>query len=78
MPALGLRAEADLASSVCCTTQRPRTGIFRHIQSITYTYRQKLSNIFGDTVSVVAERNMLVMQIKYFDFFCKFYYFYEH
>ena len=25
-----------LASSVCCTAQRPRAGIFRHIQSITY------------------------------------------
>ena len=36
MPALGLWAEADLASSVCCTAQRPRVGIFRHIQSITY------------------------------------------
>ena len=39
MPALGLWAEADLASSVCCTAQRPRAGIFRHIQSITYKYR---------------------------------------
>ena len=38
MPALGLWAEADLASSVCCTAQRPRAGIFRHIQSITYKY----------------------------------------
>ena len=36
MPALGLWAEANLASSVRCTTQRPRAGIFRHIQSITY------------------------------------------
>ena len=25
-----------LASSVCCTSHRPRAGIFRHIQSITY------------------------------------------
>ena len=45
-----------------------------------YTHRQKLSNttFFGDTVLEVAERNMWVMEIKYFEFYCKFYYFYEH
>ena len=32
---------------------------------------------FGDTVLEAAERNMLVMEIKYFEFYCKFYYFYE-
>ena len=26
----------------------------------------------------IAERNMWVMEIKYFEFSCKFYYFYEH
>ena len=26
----------------------------------------------------VAERNMWVMEIKYFEFYFKFYYFYEH
>ena len=31
---------------------------------------------FGDTVLEVAERNMWVMEIKYFEFCCKFYYFY--
>ena len=42
-----------------------------------YTHRQKLSNIsfFGDTVLEVAERNMRVMEIKYFELYCKFYYF---
>ena len=34
MPALGLWAEANFASSVRCTAQRP--WAFRHIQSITY------------------------------------------
>ena len=47
-----------------------------------YTHRQKLSNVtahvFGDTVLEVAERNMRVMEIKYFEFYCKFYYFDEH
>ena len=34
---------------------------------------------FGETVLEVAERNMWVMEIKYFEFYCKFYYyFYEH
>ena len=36
-----------------------------------YTHRQKLSNttfFFGDTVLEVAERNMWVMEIKYFEF----------
>ena len=33
---------------------------------------------FGDTVLEVAERNMLVVEIKYIEFYCKFYYFYEH
>ena len=33
---------------------------------------------FEDTVFEVAERNMWVMEIKYFEFYCKFYYFYEH
>ena len=31
-----------------------------------------------DTVLEVAERNMSVMEIKYFEFYCKFYYFYNH
>ena len=31
---------------------------------------------FGDTVLENAERNMLVMEIKYFEFYCRFYYFY--
>ena len=45
-----------------------------------YTHRQKLSDttFFGDTVLEVAERKMLVMEIKYFEFYCKFYYFYVH
>ena len=45
-----------------------------------YTHRQKLSNttFFGDTVLRVAERNMWVMEIKYFEFYCKFHYLYEH
>ena len=34
--------------------------------------------LFGETVLEVAERNMWVMKIKYFEFYCKFYYFYEH
>ena len=33
---------------------------------------------FGDTVLEVAERNMWVIEIKYFEFYCKFYYFLEH
>ena len=33
---------------------------------------------FGDTVLKVAERNKWVMEIQYFEFYCKFYYFYEH
>ena len=47
---------------------------------VSYTHRQKLSNttFFGDTVFELAERNMLVMEIKYFEFYCKFYYFDEH
>ena len=32
----------------------------------------------GDTILEVAERNMWVMEIKYFEFYCKFYYFYEY
>ena len=45
-----------------------------------YTHRQKLSNtnFFGDTVLEVAERNTWVMEITYVEFYCKFYYFYEH
>ena len=45
-----------------------------------YTHRQKLSNttFFGNTVFEVAERNMWVIEITYFEFHCKFYYFYEH
>ena len=35
-------------------------------------------HFFGDTVLEVAEQNMWVMEIKYFEFSCKFYYFYEH
>ena len=34
--------------------------------------------LFGETVLKVAERKMLVMEIKYFEFYCKFYYFFEH
>ena len=47
---------------------------------VIYTHRQKLSNttFFEYTVLEVAERNMLVMEMKYFEFYCKFYYFYEH
>ena len=33
---------------------------------------------FGDNVLEVAERNVWVMEIKYYDSYCKFYYFYEH
>ena len=33
---------------------------------------------FGDFVLDVAERNMWVIEIKYFEFYCKFYYIYEH
>ena len=33
---------------------------------------------FGDTVLEVAERNMRVMEIKYFEFYCKLYYFDEY
>ena len=33
---------------------------------------------FGDTVFEAAERNKWEMEIKYFEFYCKFYYFYEH
>ena len=33
---------------------------------------------FGDTVLEVAERNMRLMEIKYFEFYCKLYYFDEH
>ena len=33
---------------------------------------------FGDTVLEVAERNMWEMEIKYFEFYCRFYYFYQH
>ena len=33
---------------------------------------------FGDTVLEVVERNTWVMEIKYFEFYCKFYHFYEH
>ena len=45
-----------------------------------YTPRQKLSNtiLFGYTVLEVAERNMWIMKMKYFEVYCKFYYFYEH
>ena len=45
-----------------------------------YTQRQKLSNttFFGDTVLDVADQNIWVMEIKYFELYCKFYYFYEH
>ena len=47
---------------------------------IIYTHRQKWSNttIFGDNVLEIAERNMWVMEIKYFVYYCKFYYFYWH
>ena len=46
-----------------------------------YTHKQKLSNttFFSETLFLeVAERNMRVMEIKYFEFYCKFYYFYEY
>ena len=33
---------------------------------------------FGDTVLKVAERNMRLIEIKYVQFYCKFYYFDEH
>ena len=33
---------------------------------------------FGDTALEVAERNMWVMEIKYFEFYCTFYYLYQH
>ena len=32
----------------------------------------------GDTVLEVAEQNLWVMEIKYFEVYCKFYHFYEH
>ena len=35
-------------------------------------------HFFGDTVLEVAERNMWVMKVEYFEFYCKFYYFYEN
>ena len=34
--------------------------------------------VFGDTVLKVTERKMWVMEINYFEFYCKFYYFYKH
>ena len=44
-----------------------------------YTYQHKEHHIFfGDTVLEVAERNVRVMEIKYFEFYCKFYNFDEH
>ena len=33
---------------------------------------------FGDTVLEVEEGNIWVKEIKYFEFYCKFYYFNEH
>ena len=36
------------------------------------------THIFGDIVLEVAERNMRVMEIKYFEFNCKSFYFDEH
>ena len=39
---------------------------------------QATPHFFGDTVLEVAERKMLVMEIEYFEFYCKSYYFYEH
>ena len=39
----------------------------------------KQHRIFSESMFLeVAERNMWVMEIKYFEFYCKFYYFYEH
>ena len=40
-----------------------------------YTHRQKLSNTTFFRRYEVAERNMWVIEIKYFEFYCKFYYF---
>ena len=58
-------------------------GVFKH-EKVTdhfYTHRQKLSNTilfrrqcFGSCRTEL----MWVMEIKYFEFYCKFYYFYEH
>ena len=47
-----------------------------------YTHRQKLSNTTFSSETLfleVAERNMWVMEIKYFEFYCNFCLkFYEH
>ena len=52
------------------------TWFFWDIYTQTKVKQHKI--FFGDTVLEVAEGNMWVMEIKYFDFYCKFYYFYEH
>ena len=48
--------------------------------SIIYTQTKVKQHhiFFGDTVLEVAERNMLVIEIKHIEFYCKFHYFYEH
>ena len=49
-----------------------------YINIYTQTKVKQHQYFFGDTVLEVAELNMWVMEIKYFEFYCKFYYFYEH
>ena len=48
-----------------------------YVKNVIYTDKSN-AHFFEDTVLEVAERNMWVMEIKYFEFYCKFYYFYEH
>ena len=64
----------DLHSKNLQITLKPLTQGYIYTQT-----KVKQHNIFfGDTVLEVAERNIRVMEIKYFEFYCKFYYFDEH
>ena len=48
-----------------------------HRKGFGYTQTKvKQHHVFGDTVLEVAERKLWVMEIKYFEFYCTFYYFY--
>ena len=51
-----------------------------HLDRLIYTQTKvKQHNIFfGDNVLEVAKRNIWVMEIKCFEFYNKFYYFFEH
>ena len=59
-----------------------RSGIGSCVSILVEIYTQKNVKeqhiFFGDTVFGGAERNMWVLEIKYFEFYWKFYYFYEH